>query len=87
MPELPQSLSYLMCDKPFDEYIEIMEATPEEIQCVNARIQSWTDILEKESKVRCVERCAKYKERIMMKVWHPSRMEMLINMGYDVEDM
>jgi hypothetical protein len=34
-----------------------------------------------------MRRCAQYKEEIMMKAWHPSRMEMMINMGYDVEDM
>jgi hypothetical protein len=40
-----------------------------------------------QSKKRCTERCATYKEEIMMKTWHPSRVEMLLEMGYDVEDM
>jgi hypothetical protein len=34
-----------------------------------------------------VARCAIYKEEIMMKAWHPSRVEKLIEMGYDIEDM
>jgi hypothetical protein len=34
-----------------------------------------------------MERCATYKEEIMMKAWHPSRVEKLIEMGYDMEDI
>jgi hypothetical protein len=40
-----------------------------------------------ESKKRCTTRCSTYKEQIMMKAWRPSRVEMLLEMGYDVEDM
>jgi hypothetical protein len=41
----------------------------------------------RQSKERCNKRCAQYKEQIMMKAWHPSRVEKLIEMGYDIEDM
>jgi hypothetical protein len=34
-----------------------------------------------------MERCAIYKEEIMMRAWHPSRVEKLLEMGYDIEDM
>ena len=40
-----------------------------------------------QSKERCTKRCKIYKEEIMMKAWHPTRMKMLYELGYDVEDM
>lgn len=70
-----------------EEMIDIMEVTPEMVQHINTRILNWTEMLEKESKERCVKRCAQYKERIMIKVWRPSRVERLLDMGYDMEDM
>jgi hypothetical protein len=55
--------------------------TPEIVQQLN-------DVrMEPLSKERCIKRCAKYKEEIMMKAWHPSRVAMLIDMGYDMEDI
>jgi hypothetical protein len=44
-------------------------------------------MLERESKMRSTKRCAQYKEEIMMKAWRPSRVQKLLEMGYDVEDM
>jgi hypothetical protein len=61
--------------------------TPEMIQDINASIKRWTDMLRRESKIRSTKRCAQYKEEIMMKVWHPSRVEKLLEMGYEMEDM
>jgi hypothetical protein len=61
--------------------------TPDMIQQVNRDTQAWTNYLIQESKERCMKRCAQYKEEIMMKVWHPSRVEKLLEMGYDIEDM
>lgn len=46
--------------------------------------------LEKERKVskqRTQQRCTLFKEGIMMKAWHPDRVERLLLAGYDVEDM
>lgn len=70
-----------------EETIDIVDVTPEMVQCINTRILNWTEMLERESKERCVKRCAQHKEHIMMKVWRPSRVERLLDMGYDMEDM
>ena len=87
LPELPLGLTYLMCEMPIHgEHIDL-DTTPEEIQLINARIQSWTDMMRRESKMRCMKRCAQYKEQIMMKAWHPSRVERMLEMGYEMEDM
>jgi Leucine-rich repeat (LRR) protein len=87
LPELPLDLIYLMCDTPYGEQLELNEATLEEIQSINTKMRSWTEMLERESKMRCNKRCTQYKEQIMMKVWHPSRVERLLEMGYEIEDM
>jgi hypothetical protein len=76
-----------LMDKTSEETMDIMDVTPEMVQRINARMRDWTEMLERESKERCVKRCAQHKERIMMKVWHPSRVERLLDMGYDMEDM
>lgn len=39
------------------------------------------------SKLRLQERCKQVKEEIMMRAWHPSRVEKLLLAGYDIEDM
>jgi hypothetical protein len=85
--ELPHDLGYLMCDIPYGEQLEIERAMPEDIQSINAQMQSWMEMQEKERKAQCMKRCAQYKEEIMMKVWHPSRVEKLLEMGYDMEDI
>jgi hypothetical protein len=54
---------------------------------VNQLVRAAAALTHRQSKKRCVERCAKYKEQIMMKAWHPSRVEKLLEMGYDIEDM
>jgi hypothetical protein len=85
----------LACIMPYDkmdlmeseETIDIMEVTPDVVQHINTRILNWTEMLEREIKERCVKRCAQHKEHIMIKVWHPSRVERLLDMGYDMEDM
>jgi hypothetical protein len=61
--------------------------SPETVQSLNKDIQAWTNYLIQESKERSLKRCKEYKEGIMMKVWHPSRVEKLLEMGYDIEDM
>jgi hypothetical protein len=70
-----------------EDILDIMEVTPEIIQRINGQMRGWMEMQERESHMRCMERCATYKEEIMMKAWHPSRIEMLINMGYDMEDI
>jgi Leucine-rich repeat (LRR) protein len=85
LPELPSTLVGLACVLPYNDQIYISnEMTPEQVQELNQENEKWMDPYKKE---RCMERCAQYKEEIMMKAWHPSRIEKLIEMGYDVEDM
>jgi len=99
LPPLPQGLIYLFCDdNPLDTLPDLPstlrlltfqlpdtkesctwdELTPEQVQQLNHDIQR---------KKRCMERCKSYKEEIMMKAWHPTRVEKLLEMGYDMEDM
>ena len=59
------------------------EMTPEIVQQLNRENEEWMA----QNKKRCMERCSQYKEQIMMKAWHPSRVALLYKMGYDVEDM
>ena len=40
-----------------------------------------------ESKKRSHTRCKQVKEEIMMHAWCPSRVEKLLQLGYDIEDM
>jgi hypothetical protein len=82
LPELPSTLSELVCVLPHNYQIFISnELTPEIVQQLN-------DVLmEPQRRDRCMERCAIYKEEIMMTVWHPKRVEKLLEMGYDIEDM
>lgn len=42
---------------------------------------------EKESRKRSQERCKQVKEEIMMRTWCPQRVEKLLNLGYEIEDM
>lgn len=44
-------------------------------------------ILEEESRARIVDRCRILKEEIMIKAWSPARVERMLLLGYDVEDM
>jgi hypothetical protein len=87
LSEFPLGLTYLMYDMPYHQQIELTEATPEDIESINAQVRGWIEIQERESKMRSMKRCAQYKEEIMMKVWHPSRVEKLLEMGYEMEDM
>jgi hypothetical protein len=88
LPELPHQLSHITCELPvYNEPINETHMTSERVQCINKQIVDWMEMLAQHSRDRCEIRCALYKEEIMMKVWHPSRVEKLLEMGYDVEDM
>lgn len=85
LPELPSTLVGLACALPHNDTIYISnEMTPEIVRQLNHEHQEWID---PHSKERCNARCKIYKEGIMMKAWHPTRMKMLLDLGYDVEDM
>jgi hypothetical protein len=60
---------------------------PRFVETVNQMIQKVATLSSHQSKKRCNERCAKYKEEIMMKAWRPSRVAMLYEMGWDMEDI
>jgi hypothetical protein len=60
---------------------------PDMVGAVNYMIVRAAAYANKESKERCTSRCTTCKEQIMMKAWHPSRVEKLLEMGYDIEDM
>ena len=73
---------------PFDNtYLELKNMTSETVRRINEEVQYGMKVLAEESKERCIERCKEYKEQIMMKAWHPSRVERLLEMGYEMEDM
>jgi hypothetical protein len=54
---------------------------------VNQMVRNAAVLTNRQSKRRCVERCKIYKEEIMMTVWHPRRVNPLIEMGIDLEDV
>jgi hypothetical protein len=60
---------------------------PPLVEAVNQMVREAAAFAIRQSKERCTERCKTYKEQIMMKAWHPSRVERLLEMGYDPEDM
>jgi hypothetical protein len=84
LPELPSTLLGLTCMLPHNDKIFISnELTPDIVKQLNNENQE----LMAQSKKRCTARCKIYKEEIMMTVWHPKRVEKLLEMGYDIEDM
>jgi hypothetical protein len=84
LPELPSTLLGLACVLPHNDQIYISnELTPDIVKQLNDENRE----LMAQSKKRCTARCKIYKEEIMMKAWHPSRVEKLLEMGYDIEDM
>jgi uncharacterized protein with PIN domain len=60
---------------------------PRFVETVNQMIQKVATFSSHQSKKRCMKRCAECKEEIMMKAWRPSRVAMLYEMGYDMEDI
>jgi hypothetical protein len=84
LPELPSTLLGLAYVLPHNDQLFISnELTPDIVKQLNDENQEWMA----QSKKRCTARCKIYKEEIMMKAWHPSRVEKLLEMGYDIEDM
>jgi len=101
LPELPSTLEVLKAELPI--HYEFNEEIQEEIQHGGRMIKNgmWPDMVaavngmivraaayvNQESKTRCVGRCSQYKEEIMMTVWHPRRVNPLIEMGIDLESV
>jgi hypothetical protein len=97
LPELPSTLQQLRAELPiyYEEAKELQHGGqmiynglwPDMVAAVNSMVVRAAEYSHQQSKKRCTTRCSTYKEQIMMKAWHPSRVEKLIEMGYDIEDM
>jgi hypothetical protein len=88
LPELPSTLQELRCELPmYDGAITFIGLDGNTVEHTNDMIRKSTIGWNRLSRERCMKRCAQYKEEIMMKVWHPSRVERLLEMGYEMEDM
>jgi hypothetical protein len=97
LPELPSTLEVLKAELPWIDSLEedtclggpkIYPALwPDMVEAVNQDVRNCAALTHRESKRRCNKRCATYKEEIMMTVWHPKRVEKLIEMGIDLEDV
>ncbi|NDC31785.1 MAG: hypothetical protein EBZ58_12820, partial [Bacteroidetes bacterium] len=77
---LPAGLTNLYCWNNNFPDREVNESIPEYVARVNA-------FAEKASKDRIVARCACVFEELAQTVWHPSRVERLMLLGMDMEDM
>jgi hypothetical protein len=88
LAELPPHLTGLSCELPmYHHALELTRMAPETVQTLNKDIRAWDSYLIQESKERCMKRCKIYKEEIMMTVWHPRRVNPLIEMGIDLESV
>jgi Leucine-rich repeat (LRR) protein len=101
LPELPSTLEQMQAELPihYEFDAEIQEEIqhgglmikdgmyPDLVGAVNYMIVRAAAYVNQESKKRCMARCAAYKEEIMMTVWHPRRVEKLIEMGIDLESV
>ena len=77
LPNLPPHLGDLLCDGN-----QIPPLLPQESPHSYER-----RLREHESKTRTIHRVAQFKEDLMINRWHPSRVEKLLNVGLDIEDM
>jgi hypothetical protein len=74
----------LACVLPHNDQLFISnELTPNIVKQLNDENQE----LMAQSKKRCTARCKIYKEEIMMTVWHPRRVNPLIESGVDLESV
>jgi len=86
LPEFPLHLMFLSYNHLIDKSCQLYEGVfdPNVIRKANQKNRECMALIEQE---RCTTRCTTYKEQLMMKAWHPSRVEKLLNLGYDIEDM
>jgi len=96
LPELPSTLEMLKATLPWVEDEEDVRLGgprmyhtlwPEMVGVVNQMVAMAAALTDRQSNRRCVARCKIYKEEIMMAVWHPRRVNPLIEMGIDLEDV
>lgn len=93
LPSIPSTLRDLHCELPMHEdeicsgHIVFRGMDPDRVGWINHVFHQTMVQMNRKSKERCMKRCKEYKEQIMIKVWRPSRVQMLLEMGYDHEDM
>lgn len=76
LPEFPTDLTYLYCEK---TPLIIKRKENEHILDYKLRWREWRE--EIASRERSQQRCRNIKEALMMEMWHPRRVEKLIEMG------
>jgi len=77
LPDIHHRMSYLLCNES-NEWAR----RPKETMYDHMDRVKWLT-----SQRRVNKRCSSVKEGIMMKAWHPSRVERLLLAGIDIEDM
>jgi len=77
LPDIHPSMTYFLCN----ESNELARRENEDMYVHLTRIKDYS------SQRRVNIRCKIVKEGIMMKAWHPSRIERLLLAGFDIEDM
>ena len=90
LPDLPESLRSLWCDNNNLTSLPLLPTQLVNLWCEGNRLLPRLpneSHKEYESKLRIICRLKTYKEDLMMNRWHPSRVEKLLVLGYDIEDM
>ena len=97
LPTLPDSLRTLWCDNNQLTTLPLLPVDLFDLWCDGNQLlqrfpkesikQYESRMREDESKMRIICRLKKYKEDLMMNRWHPSRVEKLLENGFDIEDM
>ena len=97
LPDLPESLRSLWCDNNHLTSLPLLPTHLVDLWCEGNRLlppltrespkEYEGRLREYESKMRIICRVKMYKEDLMMNRWHPSRVEKLLEAGYDIEDM
>jgi Leucine-rich repeat (LRR) protein len=93
LPPLPEGLDFLDIQ---ENDIETLPYLPESLRVFrfekNPRLQNFVgksvaEIREVVKQRIAKERCAMFKEELIMVTWHPRRIEKWLNLGVDIEDM
>ena len=88
LPPLPPTLRWLdYFPNDFPRHILSSHMNPFHIHGINQAMQTWREQQADEQKARCMDRCLHCKEELMIRTWHPSRIEKLLELGYDIEEM
>ena len=93
LPDLPESLRTLWCDNNQLTSLPLLPTDLFELCCHGNQLlprlskESPKEYESRLQKVRIICRVKTYKEDLMMNRWHPSRVEKLLEAGYDIEDM